>query len=237
MTSIARGEYVDVGEASRLLGVTKRHVARLGELGEIEYVARGLVVRDSVTRYLQEREFSRTRAWGEETAWGAVALLSGLKVDWLGPVQASRLRSRLRQLADDADGPQEIVGRARNRAVVRTYESYGFLAPRMRKEIVAVSRRRLGLADAARDQVDGYIDAGVLADLEKRYGLRRSAHGTMIVRATTFDIRIVKRIVTKGNGALAALDAAGSIDSREHGVGSRALAVHLEEFARGRTYD
>jgi hypothetical protein len=232
-----QSEYVDVDEAARLLNVTKRHVARLGDLGEIRYVGRGLVERDSVTEYLQERRFSPKRAWSEETAWGAVALLSGLRTDWLGQVQTSRLRSRLRRLADDENGSHEIVGRARNRAVVRTYESYGFLAPRMRKEIVAVSRRRLGLADARRDQVDGYIDAGVLANLEKRYGLRRSARGTMIIRATTFDIRIVKRIVTRGNGALAAIDAAGSTDAREHGVGSRALTAYLEEFARGRTHD
>ncbi|WP_109510392.1 helix-turn-helix domain-containing protein [Nocardioides speluncae] len=231
-----QSEYVDVGEAARLLNVTKRHVARLGDLGAIRYVGHGLVERDSVIEYLQEREFSRTRAWSEETAWGAVALLSGLKVDWLGQVQTSRLRGRLRKLADDERGSHEIVGRARNRAVVRRYESFGFLAPMMRKEIVAVSRRRLGLADARRDHVDGYIEAGVLADLEKRYGLRRSARGTMIIRATTFDIRVVKRIATKGNGALAAMDAAGSTDSREHGVGTRALTAYLEGFARGRTH-
>ncbi len=230
-----QSEYVDVEEAARLLNVTKRHVARLGDLGEIRYVGRGLVERDSVADYLQEREFSRTRAWSEETAWGAVALLSGLKVDWLGQVQTSRLRSRLRQLADHENGSHEIVGRARNRAVVRAYESYGFLAPKMRKEIVAVSRRRLGLADARRNQIDGYIEAGVLADLVRRYGLRRSTRGTMIIRATTFDIGIVKRIVNRGNGALAAMDAAGSADSRERGVGSRALTAYLEEFARGRT--
>ena len=233
----SRSEYVDVEEAAHLLNVTKRHVARLGDLGEIRYLGRGLVERESIIEYLQERGFSRARAWSEETAWAAVALLSGLEVDWLGQVQTSRLRGRLRQLADAEHGSHEIVGRARNRAAVKKYESYGFLAPRMRKEVVTASRRRLGLTESRGDQVDGYIDTNVLADLEKQYGLEHSARGTMIVRATTFDLQIVKRIATKGNGALAALDAAGSTDSREHGVGARALTVYLEEFARGRSHD
>lgn len=230
-------EYVDVEEAARLLGVSKRHVARLGSLGEVHYVGRGLVERASVTQYLRERAFSRTRAWSEDTAWAAVALLSNLKVDWLGQVQTSRLRSRLRQIAESADGAHEIVGRARNRATVRTYESHDFLVPRMRKEVVAVSRRRLALADARKDQVDGYINAEKLAELEKRYGLQPSARGAMVIRSTQFDIGIVKRIASEGNGALAALDAAGSIDVREHGVGTRALTVYLEEFAGGRIDD
>ena len=57
--------------------------------------------------------------------------------------------------------------------------------------------------------------------------------GTMILRATDFDLDILKRIATKGNGALAALDAAGSMDPREHGVGARTLTKYLQDFARG----
>ncbi|WP_085874179.1 MULTISPECIES: hypothetical protein [unclassified Nocardioides] len=233
-TRARSGEYVEVEEAARLLGVTTRQVARLGSAGEVSYVGRGLVERASLAAYLRERGFSRTRAWDEVTAWAAVALLSGLEVDWLGQVQTSRLRSRLRQLAESETGAHELVGRARNRAATRTYEYYDFLAPRMRKDMVVVSRRGLGLADARKDQVDGYIAADELDELEKRYGLRRSARGTMTLRSTHFDTNGIKRIATQGNGALAALDAAGSLDAREHDVGARALTDHLEEFARGR---
>jgi hypothetical protein len=115
------------------------------------------------------------------------------------------------------------------------YESYGFLAARLRKEIVPVSRRRLGLADTK--QVDGYIDTERLAALEGKYGLRRSSRGDMTMRSTSFDLSVVKAIASRGNGALAALDAAGSMDAREHGAGSRALATHLERFAEGRAHD
>ena len=228
-------QFVAVEEAARLLDVTKRHVARLGDLGQIRYVGRGLVDRDSIAEYLQERDYYRSRAWSEETAWGAVALLSGLHVDWLGQVQTSRLRGRLRELAEDERGAHELVGRTRNRARVMRYESYGFLAARLRKEIVPVSRRRLGLADTK--QVDGYIDTERLAALEVKYGLRRSPRGDMTMRSTSFDISVVQTIASRGNGALAALDAAGSMDAREHGAGSRALATHLEMFAEGRAHD
>jgi hypothetical protein len=228
-----RSEYVDVGEAARMLGVTKRHVARLGEQGQIRYLTRGLVDRGSVNEYLSEREFSRSRPWSEATAWGAVALLSGIEVDWLGQVQTSRLRGRLRRLATDEDGSHEFVGRARVRASVRTYESFGFLVSRVRKDVVVVGRRGLGLSDARKDRIDGYVSSEVLTKLEKSLGLLRDTRGTMILRATDFDLDIIKRIATKGNGALAALDAAGAMDPREHGVGARTLTKYLQDFARG----
>jgi hypothetical protein len=226
-------EYVDVDEAARMLGVTKRHVARLGEHGQVRYLARGLVDRGSVNEYLSERAFSRSRPWSEATAWAAVALLSGIEVDWLGQVQTSRLRGRLRRLAADENGSNELVGRARERASVRTYESFGFLVSRVRKDLVVVGRRRLGLSDQRKDRIDGYVNSDVLARLEKSLGLSRNTRGTMILRATDFDLDIIKRIATKGNGALAALDAAGSMDHREHGVGVRALTKYLQDFARG----
>lgn len=226
-------EYVDVDEAARLLGVTKRHVARLGEKGQIRYLKRGLVDRGSVNEYLREREFSRSRPWSGATAWGAVALLAGIDVDWLGQVQTSRLRGRLRRLAADDHGSQELVGRARGRASVRTYESFGFLVPRVKKHVVVVGRRGLGLSDARKDRIDGYVDSDVLTRLEKSLGLLQDTRGKMILRVTDFDLDIIRRIATKGNGALAALDAAGSMDPREHGVGARALDKYLQDFAHG----
>lgn len=228
-----RSEYVDVGEAARMLGVTKRHVARLGEQGRIRYLTRGLVDQGSINEYLSQREFSRSRPWSGATAWGAVALLSGIEVDWLGQVQTSRQRGRLRRLAADENGSHEFVGRARVRASVRTYESFGFLVSRVRKDVVVVGRRGLGLSDARKDRIDGYVNSDVLTKLEKSLGLLRDTRGTMILRATNFDLDIIKRIATKGNGALAALDAAGSMDPREHSVGARALTKFLQDFARG----
>lgn len=234
MVSRAKSDFIGVEEAARLLGVSARHVARLGDQGEVHFVGRGVVERASVTEYLSERKFSRKRAWSNETAWAAVALLSGLRADWIGQTQLSRLRSRLRHMAMDKYGSHELIGRARNRAEVRTYESHDFLVPTIRKNLIVADRRRLDLAKSRKDELDGYIDVETGDRLEKRLGLRRAARGSLVLRVTTFDTNVIKRIATKGNGALAALDIAASQDARAHGVGSRALDDYLEEFARDR---
>jgi hypothetical protein len=70
-------------EASDLLGVTAQRVRRLAENGAIDRVARGLINRHSVERYLISGGGGRTRVRAENTAWGAIALLSRQPVEWL----------------------------------------------------------------------------------------------------------------------------------------------------------
>ena len=218
-----------------MLGVTKRHVARLGEQGQIRYLTRGLVDRGS-SQPVSERAkvLALPPVERGHCMEGAVALLSGIEVDWL------RTGANLAAAPDGCVvwrrtkmAAHEFVGRARVRASVRTYESFGFLVSRVRKDVVVVGRRGLGLSDARKDRIDGYVSSEVLTKLEKSLGLLRDTRGTMILRATDFDLDIIKRIATKGNGALAALDAAGSMDPREHGVGARTLTKYLQDFARG----
>lgn len=233
MAGDSDSDYVDITQAARLLGVTTRHVTRLSDQGEILIPFRGVVDRGSIERYLAERVFSRARAWDERTAWAAVALLSGLDVDWLGQVQTSRLRGRLRLLATDVEGAHELVGRARERAAIQTYETFDFVTSRVKKEVLIVGRRGLGLAAAREGDLDGYVATDALDGLVKRYGLKADTRGKMLLRVTGFDLATIKRISVKGNGALAALDAATSMDPREHGVGVRALTKHLKDFARG----
>ena len=106
------GEFVSTEEAARTLGVTVQHIRRLVDSGELLRIARGLIDRASLDRYLTERQGSRTRVWAEHTAWGAIALLSRDTPAWLGPVQASRLRGALRQITD----PGDLLTRTRDRA-------------------------------------------------------------------------------------------------------------------------
>jgi hypothetical protein len=234
MVAHAGGDYVDVDEAARLLGVSTRHVARLGGQGELRFIGRGVVERASVTEYLQERQYSRERAWSAETAWAAVALLSGMKVDWLGETQLSRLRQRLRHMATNSHGAYELIGRARNRAEIRTYESHDFLVSSVKKDLIVVSRRGLGLASSRKDDLDGYIDLEAAERLEQRLGLRRDARGSLVLRVTALDTTLIKHLAIKGSGALAALDVAASRDARASGVGTRALQAHLTAFAQQR---
>src|SRR5680860_1260177 len=200
-----------------------QHVRRLGEQGDILIPFRGLVDRGSIEQYLAERRSSRGRGWDEHTAWPAVALLSGLNVDWLGQVPTSRLRARLRHLATYPKGARDLVGRTRTRATIHTYGAYDFITGRLKKEILVVGRRDLGLTEATGASLGGYVVADDLTRLVKRYALESDTRGKLVLRTTSFDIASIKRIVSKGNGALAAFDAAASTDPREHGVGDRFL--------------
>ena len=71
------GDFLTIEETASTLSVSTRHARRLADSGAITRVARGLVDRHSVDRYLQSQRQGRTRAWAEHTAWGTVAILSG----------------------------------------------------------------------------------------------------------------------------------------------------------------
>jgi hypothetical protein len=202
-----------VTEAAERLGVSTRQVQRLVASGELSHVARGYVDASSVDRLLAVRSGGRTRAWSEETAWGAVALLSGLDASWLGESQRSRLRRRLREIS-----VEELVARARDRAVVRRYAGHRSAVGRVRAATVSthVAARRLGLADA--NAVDVYLSADTVDEVARGHGLVADAGGAFTLRATTMDMEVVANVVRAGD-VLAALDLAESLDVRERSAG------------------
>lgn len=217
-------DLVSTEEAARLLGMTVQHVNRLARSGQLAKVARGLVERASVDRYLATHHTGRTRVWAEHTAWAAIALLSGQHVDWLGAVQASRLQATLRQI----EAVSDLVARLRDRAAIGIYSGHRSAVVRLRDELVAVDRGALGLVDDA-NRVDGYLAVDALAATVRRFGLREDANGAITIRATGFDLAVVERLAT-ASAVATAVDAATSLDPRERGVGERALALALERF-------
>ena len=100
-----------VADAAERLGVSTRQVRHLAASGELRLLARGVVDEASVDRLLAVRGGSHRRAWAEATAWGAVALLSGIEASWMGESQRSRLKGRLRDLS-----AEQLLERARDRA-------------------------------------------------------------------------------------------------------------------------
>lgn len=223
----ADGAFVSTPDAAQALGVTVQHVRRLADSGELTRVARGLIDRDSLERYLAGGHGGRTRVWAEHTAWGAIAMLSGMHVDWLAPTQASRVRTSLRTLTDPAD----LVTRTRDRASTRTYHAHPSALRRLIEDLVTVDTTGLGLVGAQTDSVDGYLDADRVDSTVGFFGLRADPSGNVTIRATHFDIGVVRDLAVHG-GVLAALGAAGSRDPRERGVGERALAETLDRFRR-----
>lgn len=219
--------FVSTEEAARTLGVTVQHVRRLADSGELTRIARGLIDRASLERYLAARQGGRTRVWAEHTAWGAIAMLSGMHAEWLGPTQASRVRARLRAISD----PAGLVTQARDRAVVHIYAGHPSALRRLVGELVTTDASGLGLVGSRPDSVDGYLAADRLDSTVRFFGLRDDPAGNVTIRATNIDIDVVRDLTTQGT-VLAALDAATSRDPRERGVGESALADALDRFRR-----
>jgi hypothetical protein len=212
-----------VEEAAARLGVSARQVRHLAANGDLRLLARGVVDASSVDQLIAVRRGSHRRAWSEATAWGAVALLSGLEVTWIGESQRSRLKSRLR-----ATTAEQLVERSRDRADVGRYAGHRSTRARLRAETVDLSEAttRLGLAESA--VVDVYVAAEELDALVARHALTRDDAGTFTLRATTMYLAVVEELAQ--GSVLAALDLAESLDVRERRVGMDALDDALGRF-------
>lgn len=220
-------EFLSTVEAARVLGVTVQHVRRLADSGDLSRIARGLIDRDSLDRYLAERHGGRTRVWAEHTAWGAIAMLSSMHADWLGPPQASRVRAWLREVTDPAD----LIAQTRVRARVHVFLGHPAALNRLSHDVLSTDARALGLVGARPHSVDGYVAGDRLDDITSFFGLAADPRGNVILRATRFDLKAVHDI-TLHDDVLAALDAATSTDPRARGVGERALTAALDRYRR-----
>lgn len=219
-------DFVSAEEAAHALGVTVRHVRRLADAGELTKVARGLIDRGSLDRYLSEQRSGRTRSWAEHTAWGAVALLSGHDASWLGDTQAWRVRHTLRELTE----PAEFLVRTRGRARVQAFSAHTAALPLLREQLAVADLAKLGIVDAADDaRVDGYLATEDLDSTVQALGLGAATAGNVTLRTTGFDIEVVAELVST-SPVVAALDAATSVDPRIRGVGERALAEALGAY-------
>lgn len=213
-----------VSEAAERLGISTRQVQQLVAQGELRQLARGVVDETSVERLVAVRGGSHKRAWSEETAWGAVALLSGADAGWMGETQRSRLKGRLRRL--DA---AELVERARERAHVTRYRAHSSAGRYLLGVLVdtADAARRLGLAETS--DIDGYLAAKDVDGLVAGHGLIRDDEGRVTLRATRIDLDVV-RDLSKRSDVLAALDLAESLDVRERRAGLDGLDRALRAF-------
>lgn len=211
-----------VSEAAERLGVSTRQVQHLVAGGELRSLARGVVDAAGVERLLTVRGDSHTRAWSEQTAWGAVSLLSGGDAEWMGETQRSRLRARLRPVTS-----AELVARARQRAEVTRYRAHSSASQYLLGVLVHATEAagRLGLAKT--DAIDGYLSSGDVASVVRTHGLIRDDEGRVTLRATTMDLGIVRDLANRGV-VLAALDLAESLDVRERRAGRDALERALD---------
>ncbi len=134
----------------------------------------------------------------------------------------------MRRALRDADDADELVTRLRDRARTLTFDAHRAALPRLRAAVVGSDLRLLGLTAADPDEVDGYLPADALDGVVTSLGLRPSAGGHVVLRATDFDAAVVTDLVR--TPVVAALDAATSTDPRVQGVGHRALCDVLRSY-------
>ena len=211
-------------QAADRIGVSVRHVQRLIAGGDLVAIGPDRVDADSVAQFLALRQGSRRRAWEEPTAWAAVALLEGHPASWLGQAQRSRLRAAL-----SATTGTELAARTRNRAQLHRFHAHPRALSHVAREVVpSGATEGVGGLSAATDRIDGYVDDADLARLVKRYHLEADPAGGVVLRATAMPKSVVTELANGRRHVLAALDLAGSIDTRERSTGLRLLGRALE---------
>jgi hypothetical protein len=213
-----------VAEAAERLGVSTRQVQHLVARGELRQVARGVIDETSLDRLAAVRGGSHMRAWSEETAWGAVSLLSGGDAEWMGTTQRSRLKARLRALDAGA-----LVERARERAKVTRYEAHPSARRYLQGELVHASDAASGVGLAETNAIDGYIAVSDGAAVVSRHGLIHDEEGWVTLRGTSMDLDLVRDMANR-SVVLTALDLAESLDVRERRAGMDALDRALAMF-------
>ncbi|SDP11886.1 hypothetical protein SAMN05660199_03198 [Klenkia soli] len=204
------------------MGLSVRQVQRLMTDGALTRIGTDRIEAISVEQWLAQRPTHRVRAWAEPTAWAAVALLEGQKVDWVDQPRRSRLRTAL----VDAT-PAEVVARTRDRARVRRY----FAHPQAHSWLsgLVVSSGALtataGLSAASEhERVDGYVSADEVLRLVIRFRMEHDPGGHIVLRETTMPIDLVRSLARGRQQVLAGLDLAGSTDDRERAAGRQLIA-------------
>ncbi|MFE5702258.1 hypothetical protein [Rhodococcus koreensis] len=230
---------MSVSAAAAELGVSGRQVTRLARAGELvvtrEVGAALLLDAGSVHRVAQADRF-RGRPWNGEVAWAALALLSGVGVDWLSPSQASRLRHRLRR----ATAP-EVAFLARRRARVQRLRGWGeeldALVTGGYVAATGVSALTHGAGVAGRfglsgrgsgGGVDGYVLGDDLAGVIETFGLVADGEGEVTLRVVT----ALEPFFTTTTLPVAAVavDLMESLDTRERSAGTRVLGELVDGF-------
>jgi hypothetical protein len=225
MTTVASAE---------ILGVSARQIARLARAGELTVtrtVAGALLLDGASVHRLAKQGRHNGRPWTAATAWAALALLSGERVDWLDNSAKSRLRHRLR-----ASSASELCWMTRRRATVHRMQGWGKDTGLLYTGVSALRDQAMSeLFDlaAVESGVDGYVHARDFVDVVTTLGLFDDIDGDVTVRVVPDDAGYAVDHVLV---AAVAVDLAESLDTRESAAGMRILEDLLDTFRSSDTH-
>ncbi len=216
--------------AAQRLGVSTRQAQRLAADGVLTRAAGNVVTTESLARALAHRNASahHTRAWSEQTAWAALALLSGRDdlARGIGQAQLSRLRARLRDAT-----PESLSSSLRDRAQVRRFDAHSSAVEGARRQVIepCLDGHGGGLTPRSSAVVDGYLDPDATAAMTSALALRPAVGAANVVVRVTRYPRVAE--VACANNSTAGADLAESVDPRERTEGLRLLADALARYA------
>ncbi|WP_283294433.1 hypothetical protein [Rhodococcus sp. IEGM 1351] len=229
---------MSVSAAAAELGVSGRQVTRLARAGELvvtREVGKALLLDAGSVHRVAQAGRHRGRPWNGDVAWAALAMLSGVGVDWISRSQVSRLRHRLRRAS-----ATEVAFLARRRARVHRMRGWGddlntlvtggYVAATGVSALTHVPgvAGRFGLSGRAGGAVDGYVVGDDLDGVIDTFGLVADGEGDVTLRVVTALDRFFT--TTTLPVATVAVDLMESLDTRERSAGARVLGELLDDF-------
>lgn len=223
---------VTTAEAAERLGISRQSVHGLvasGRLVKAGTVGRAALIDTASLELLERTGTRRGRVWTEQTAWGALSLLSGGDADWMKGTHRSHLKARLRGLS-----AEDVIDLARNRAVVRRFRTTPDVVAALRAHLLPTgttaladeeTATRFGLTEGA-GTADGYVMRGDADRLRDGFGLIEGSEGNVTIREVSF-----AEPFAGGRVPLAAVaaDLTESPGTREQSAGRRVLEKLLHD--------
>lgn len=184
-------DFVAVSDAAARLGVSDRRVRQLLEAGTLagrRFGSQWLVDAASL-RDTDRRRRSRGRPLNACNAWKLIVLASGQEL----PRGHASERARLRQLLATKGGLLPLVPALGRRGdPVRLAAHPGVLNRLAEDDAVVLSGARASLHHhlglGAVNDLEGYVRAGALPQLQRRYALERASDGNVLLRVIPDDI-------------------------------------------------
>lgn len=180
-------------DAAATLGVSSRQVERLAQAGDIvvtRRVGRSLLLDSLSVHRCAQMGRHRGRPWSEQAAWGALALLSSLSVDWLPAAHRTRLRDRLRRSTAD-----EVAYLARRRqARIMRMHGWGLEMTGPGSVVIAGGASALDtnpqmaekfeLTTRYHEGADGYVQDAHVEAVADAFGLVPDLEGDVTLRSS-----------------------------------------------------